>query len=46
VQLTVGQFRGLREKQGYFAIVTGHPTLDDERIVETDGDVTIVVKAA
>lgn len=46
VQLTVGQFRDLRQKQRYFAIVTGHPTLDDERIVETDGDVTIVVKAA
>jgi len=46
VQLTIGQFRDIRAKQNHFAIVTGHPTMDNERIVETDGDVTIVVKAA
>ena len=46
VQLTTGQFRDIREKRNHFAIVTGHPTPEDERIVETNGDVTIVVKAA
>jgi hypothetical protein len=46
VQLTIEQFRELREEGIRFAIVTGHPTMDDERIVAVDGDVTIVEKAA
>jgi hypothetical protein len=46
VQLTIEQFRELRDERIRFAIVTGHPTMDDERIVAVDGDGTIVEKAA
>jgi hypothetical protein len=46
VQLTIEQFQELRERRNLFAIVTGHPTMDDERIVAVDGDVTVVEKAA
>ena len=44
VQLSIEQFRDLRESDTRFAIVTGHPILYGERSVELDGDVTIVEK--
>ena len=44
VQLSIEQFRDLRESDTRFAIVTGHPILHGERSVELDGDVTIVEK--
>ena len=44
VQLTVEQFRRLREQPNRFAIVTGHPLAEGERPVQRDSDVTIVEK--
>ena len=44
VQLSIEQFRDLRESDTRFAIVTGHPIRHGERSVELDGDVTIVEK--
>ena len=44
VQLSIEQFRDLRESDTRFAIVTGHPIFHGERSVELDGDVTIVEK--
>ena len=44
IQLSIEQFRDLRESDTRFAIVTGHPILHGERSVELDGDVTIVEK--
>jgi hypothetical protein len=45
MQLSIEQFRDLRESGNRFAIVTGHPMLDRERILEVDDGVTIVEKA-
>ena len=42
VQLSIEQFRELRGEDNRYAIVTGHPVMDDERILEVDGLVTIV----
>ena len=42
VQLSIEQFRELREGDNRYAIVTGHPFLDGERILEADDGVTIV----
>jgi len=42
VQLSIEQFRDLREIDNRYAIVTGHPIMNGERTVEVDGDVTIV----
>ena len=42
VQLSIEQFRDLREIDNRYAIVTGHPIMNGERPVEVDGDVTIV----
>lgn len=44
VQLSIEQFRDLRESDIRFAIVTGHASVQRERIVQIDGDVTIVEK--
>jgi hypothetical protein len=44
VQLSIEQFRDLREIDNRYAIVTGHPTMNGERPVDADGDVTIVQK--
>ena len=44
VQLSIGQFRDVREVDNRYAIVTGHRTMNGERPVEVDGDVTIVQK--
>ena len=44
VQLSIGQFRDLREIDNRYAIVTGHSIMNGERPVEVDGDVTIVQK--
>ena len=44
VQLSIEQFRELREIDNRYAIVTGHPIMNGERPVEVDGDVTIVQK--
>lgn len=44
VQLSIEQFRDLREIDNRYAIVTGHPIMNGERRVEVDGDVTIVQK--
>jgi hypothetical protein len=42
MQLSIEQFRELRESENRYAIVSGHPILDGERVLEVDGDVTIV----
>jgi len=44
VQLSIEQFRDLRESDTRFAIVTGHASVQRERIVQINGDVTIVEK--
>jgi hypothetical protein len=44
VQLSIEQFRDVREADKRYAIVTGHPTMNGERPVEVDGAVTIVQK--
>jgi hypothetical protein len=44
VELSIEQFRDMREVDNRYAIVTGHPTMSGERPVEVDGDVTIVQK--
>lgn len=44
VQLSIGEFRDLRDSDDRYAIVTGHPTLPGERLVEVDGNVSIVQK--
>jgi len=44
VQLPIEQFRELRESDNRYAIVSGHPILDGERVLEVEGDVTIVKK--
>ena len=44
VQLSIEQFRDLREMDNRYAIVTGHPIMNGERPAEVDGDVTIVQK--
>ena len=44
VQLSIEQFRDLREIDNRYPIVTGHPIMNGERPVEVDGDVTIVQK--
>ena len=44
VQLTIEQFRALRTTDKRYAVVTGHPLLDGERILEEDQGVTIVEK--
>ena len=44
VQLSIEQFRDVREVDNRYAIVTGHRTMNGERPVEVDGDVTIVQK--
>jgi hypothetical protein len=46
VQLTIEQFRRLREQPNRFAIVTGHPLADDERALERNGEVSIVEKSS
>ena len=45
VQLSIEQFRGLRELGNRYAIATGHPRLDGERILEVDNGITIVEKS-
>ena len=44
VQLSIEQFRDMREVSNRYAIFTGHPTMNGERPVEVDGDVSIVQK--
>jgi hypothetical protein len=44
VELSINQFRDVREVDKRYAIVTGHLTMNGERPVEVDGDVTIVQK--
>ena len=44
VQLSIEQFRDLREIDNRYAVVTGHSIMNGERPVEVDGDVTIVQK--
>jgi len=44
VELSIEDFRDLLEADEHYAIVTGHPVMDGERIVEVDGGLTIVVK--
>ena len=44
VQLSIQQFRDLRESESRYAIVTGHPAANGEHAIEIDGDVTIVEK--
>ncbi|HEY7003398.1 MAG TPA: hypothetical protein VH281_03885 [Gaiellaceae bacterium] len=46
VNLTIEQFRNLRHQPHRYAIVTGHATMEGERIVESDDGVTIVEKPA
>jgi hypothetical protein len=45
VQLSIEQFRDLRESDNRYAIVTGHPLLDEERVLEVDDGVTFVEKS-
>lgn len=42
VQLSIEQFRDLRETDNRYAIVTGHPVMHSDRPVAVDGPVTIV----
>ena len=42
VQLSIEQFRDLRETDNRYAIVTGHPLMNGERPIEVDWDITIV----
>jgi hypothetical protein len=44
VQLSIEDFRDLRESESRYAIVTGHPTANGEHAIEAEGDVTIVEK--
>ena len=44
MQLSIEQFRELRESDNLYAIVRGHPILDGERVLEVDGNVAIVEK--
>ena len=45
VQLSIEQFRDLRESDDRYAIVTGHPNLGRDRVLEIDGGVSIVEKS-
>jgi hypothetical protein len=42
MQLSIEQFRELRESDNRYAIVSGHPILDSEHILDVDGNVTII----
>lgn len=42
VQLSIEQFRDLREMENRYAIVTGHPIMNGERPVWVDGELTFV----
>lgn len=44
MQLSIEQFREIRESDNRYAIVSGHPILDSQRVLELDGNVTIVEK--
>jgi len=44
VQLSIEQFRDLREIDNRYAIITGHPIMNGERPIEVDGEITIVQK--
>jgi hypothetical protein len=44
VELSIEEFRELRESDNRYAIVTGHPRLEGERILEVVDDVMIVEK--
>lgn len=45
MQLSIEQFRELRESDNRYAVVTGHPILASERVLDMDGNVTIVEKS-
>lgn len=42
LQLSIEQFRELRDSANRYAIVSGHPILDSEHVLEVDGNVAIV----
>ena len=42
VQLSIEQFRQLRESDNRYAIVSGHPILGGAHVLEVEGSVTIV----
>jgi hypothetical protein len=44
IELSIEQFRELREADNHYAVVSGHPVFASERVLEVDGDVTIVEK--
>jgi len=46
VALSVEQFRELKNKTNRYAIVADHPTMEGERVIHTDGGVSIVEKNA
>jgi len=44
VQLSIEEFRRLRESDNRYAIVSGHPILETEHVLAVDGNVTIVAE--
>jgi hypothetical protein len=45
VELTIEQFQTLAQEPNRFAIVTGHPRMDGERVITTCDDISIVEKS-
>jgi hypothetical protein len=44
VELTTERFRSVMKEPSQFAIVAGHPLMDGERVIASEGNVNIVVK--
>jgi hypothetical protein len=46
VHVTSREYQNVREEQGRFLIINGHPTVDGEEIVEDRGDYAVVEKSS
>ena len=44
VEMTTERFRSLREEPNRYAVLAGHPLMEGERIITSEGDVNIVEK--
>ena len=44
VELTTDRFRSLRRTTNRFAVVAGHPLMEGERVIASEGNVNIVEK--
>jgi hypothetical protein len=46
VRVTLGEYRNVRSDDARFLIVTGHPTVSGEAVVEDRGSYAVVVKSS